>query len=296
MFRRLPPLSQLRAFAALADQGGMSAAGALLNVSHAAVSQQVRALESHLGVTLVRRDGRGVKLTPAGEQLGAVLRDSFAAIAREVDALTGADADRPLQITCTPSFAARWLLPRLSLFRAAHPDIDLMLNPTAAVSDPQAGGIDLAIRFGYGDWPGLDSTLFLRTSFVIAAARSLVGDRMFSHPAQLLDYPWMQEMGTDEAKAWLADKGVTQARVQSMTDLPGNLLQEALRSGEGVAATARTFVEEEIARGDIRMLFEDDGRGMGYFLVTRPGPQRQVLKTFLRWMRRQQPDPETKPA
>ncbi|WP_425051438.1 LysR family transcriptional regulator [Psychromarinibacter sp. S121] len=284
MFRELPPLSQLRAFAALAEAGGMSAAGALLNVSHAAIGQQVRALEERLGVQLFVREGRGIALTAEGQRLGGVLRDAFGTIAREIDDLTGSDADRPLQITTTPSFAARWLMPRLGSFRAQHPEIDLMLNPSADVIELTPGGVELAVRFGKGDWKGLESQMFLRTPFVITAARSLIGDRTIDSPAELLDFPWLQEIGTDEAKEWLTGQGVTEGRVRNMTSLPGNLLQDALRSGEGVAATALAFVEREVENGDIVVLFQDDGRGPGYFLVTRPGVQRPALRAFMRWL------------
>jgi LysR family glycine cleavage system transcriptional activator len=106
MFSALPPLAQLRAFAALADAGSISRAGTALNVSHAAISQQVRALEAHLGLALVEKDGRGVRLTAEGAQLGQRLTDSFGAIAREIEALTGADAARPLQVSTTPMFAS----------------------------------------------------------------------------------------------------------------------------------------------------------------------------------------------
>jgi LysR family glycine cleavage system transcriptional activator len=287
MLQKLPPLAQLRAFAALAETGSMSAAGALLNVSHAAVSQQVRALEAFLGVRLHDRAGRQVVLTEEGRRLGRVLHDSFEAIAGEVEALLGDDADRPLQITTTPAFAARWLMPRMAAFHEAHPDIDLMLNPTPAAVDPAPGGIDLAIRFGSGDWKGVDSELLLQTKFVIAAARSLVGDRQITSATELLEFPWLQEVGTNEAKEWLAARGVTEGRVRRMTSLPGHLLQEALRAGDGVAATARAFIEAEVASGEIVALFEDEGRGLGYHLVTRPGAKRPALKAVMRWLRRQ---------
>ncbi len=253
--RSLPPLAQLRAFAALAETGGMSAAGDLLNVSHAAISQQVRALESHLGLPLVAKDGRGVALTAEGQRLGRTLTAAFGDIAAEIEALTGADADRPLQITTTPMFAAAWLMPRIGTFRQAHPDIDLMLNPTAARVALDPGGIDLAIRFGTGDWPGLTSELLFHTDFVIAAARSLVGDRTVSHPRDLLDFPWLQEIGTTETNDWLAARGVSAGRVKSLTQLPGNLLLDGLRTGQGVVAATRTFIEADLARGDVVVLF-----------------------------------------
>lgn len=288
MYHALPPLAQLRAFAALVEAGTVSAAGVMLNVSHAAISQQVRALEAHLGLALTVKDGRGVRLTEDGLRLGQVLRDSFRAIAHEIDALTGADADRPLQITTTPMFAAAWLMPRLGGFRAAHPDIDLMLNPTANRVPLDPGGIDLAIRFGKGSWPGLEASLLLRTDFIIAGARNLVGVQDGPRAlGDLLQYPWLQEIGTTETNDLLRDHGVTEGRVKSMTQLPGNLLLDGLRAGHGVATTARTFVQADLDRGDMVELFADAGRGFGYFLVHRPGPLRPPAKHFARWLRRE---------
>ena len=283
----LPPLAQLRAFAALAETGSMSAAGALLNVSHAAVSQQVRALESHLGLQLTARDGRGLALTPDGARLGQTLRDGFGAMAREVELLTGADAERPLQITTTPMFAAGWLMPRIGGFRQAHPDIDLMLNPTAARAALEPGGIDLAIRFGQGTWAGLDSELLFHTDFVIAAARSLIGDREISRPDDLLEFPWLQEIGTTETNDWLRARGVTAGRVKSLTQMPGNLLLDGLRSGQGIVAVTRAFIDADVARGDVAVLFEDEERGYGYFLLHRPGVLRPAAKAFANWLRRE---------
>jgi len=288
--RSLPPLARLRAFAALAETGSMSAAGDLLNVSHAAISQQVRALETHLGLQLVEKDGKGVALTVQGARLGQTLRDGFAAMAREIDDLTGRDADRPLQITTTPMFATAWLMPRIGGFREAHPDIDLMLNPSAGVVSLEPGGIDVAIRFGKGDWPGLVSEPLLRTDFVIAAARSLVKGRNVSRPDDLLKFPWLQEIGTTETNDWLKARGVTAGRVKSLTQLPGNLLLDGLRGGQGIVAATRAFIEADVARGDVVVLFEGDDRGFGYFLLHRPGVLRPPAKAFAGWLRRQAKD------
>ena len=137
-WRSLPSLSALRAFAALAETGSFTRAGAALNVSHAAISQQVRALEERLGVALLPRDGRRGVLTPAGERLAAALEAGFGGIARAVDELTGADADRPLHVSTTPAFAANWLMPRLASFRHEHPEVELMLNPTHLRRRPRA--------------------------------------------------------------------------------------------------------------------------------------------------------------
>ena len=280
-------MAQLRAFAALAETGSMSSAGALLNVSHAAVSQQVRALESHLSLALITKSGRGVALTEDGARLGKVLGEAFGSVSREIEAMTGADNDRPVQITTTPMFAAAWLMPRIAGFRMAHPEIDLMINPTAAPIALEPGGIDLAIRFGRGTWPGLESRLLFHTDFVIAAARSLIGDRQIDHPGELLDFPWLQELGTTETNDWLAAQGVTAGKVRGLTQVPGNLLLDGMRSGQGVVATTRAFIEQDVARGDAVILFEDDERGFGYFLLHRPEPPRATVKAFITWLRRE---------
>lgn len=120
IWRTLPPLAALRAFAAWVDCGSMTAAGAALNVSHAAISQQIRALETHLGLALVDRSSTPPQPTAEGAQLAETARSGFGAMARCVAELTGADAARPLQVTTSPGFAASWLLPRLGQFRAAH--------------------------------------------------------------------------------------------------------------------------------------------------------------------------------
>ena len=265
----------------------MSGAGALLNVSHAAISQQVRSLESHLGLVLLEKDGRGVRLTAQGTRLGQVLTQGFTSFTTEIADLTGAAADEPLQITTTPMFAAAWLMPRLGSFRAAHPDIDLMINPTAAKVALEPGGVDIAIRFGNGDWPGLTSQLLVCTDFVIAAARSLVGDCVVSEPADLLGFPWLQEIGTTETNDWLAKRGITKGRVQSLTHLPGNLLLDGMRAGQGIAATTRAFIAADVARGDIVELFQGDDMGLGYFLLQRPGVASPKVKSFANWLKKE---------
>ncbi len=222
----LPPLSALRSFAALAQEGSFSRAGAVLNVSHAAVSQQVRALEERLGTALVQREGRGTALTPAGTQLASTLEASFLAIRRAVDEITGADAARPLQVSMTPSFAVSWLMPRIAEFRHRHPEIELMLNPTPELVDLAPGGIDVAIRFGGGSWAGLQSELLLATNFVIVAARSMIGSRTISDPREILDFPWLQELGTNEMSNWLRQRGVLAPKTGNITHLPGHMLLE----------------------------------------------------------------------
>lgn len=282
----LPPLSALRAFCAYAQTGSVIQAGAALNVSHAAISQQMRALETHMGVALLDRSGRQLELTSEGEALANVLRDGFGRIAETVQALTGADADRPLQVACTPSFAAGWLMPRLARFRAEHPGLEMMILPSPARTDPSPGGIDVALRYGTGPWPGFDHDLLLPAPLVVVGSPGLFPDGPPDHPEALLNLPWLQELGTHEATRWLESRGVTGNRSASVTHVPGNLMLDGVRTGQGIAVMTRLSVETELDNGRLLALFEDD-EGAGYHILTRPGPPRPPVKAFLRWLRRE---------
>ena len=280
----LPTLSSLRAFAAVADTGGYSKAGTALNVSHAAVSQQVKALEARLGVTLVTREGRGMALTEEGAALARDLLAGFATVRRGVEALTRVDSTRPVQVTTSPAFAVEWLLPRIMEFQQKHPEITLMLNPTAEVMELKPGGIDMAIR--YTDRCRLEKevTPVLISDMIIIGAPALIGDRQITDPAMLMDMPWLQELGTNEVADWMARQGVTLERPLMITHMPGNLIMEAVRRGDGVTYTARAFFKEEIQSGRIMVLFSESANGT-YYIETCPGVLRSAVKTFVNWLK-----------
>ncbi len=282
----LPSLSSLRAFAAVADAGSYTQAAAALNVSHAAVSQQVKALEERLGIALVARDGRGIALTEEGAALARDLATGFAAIARGVETLTGAGDERPVQVTMSPAFAVRWFMPRITAFQKQHPEITLMLNPTAEVVALKPGGIDLAIRYGDSRAPAAKIDPVLIADMVVVGTPALLGARDITDPAMLVDMPWLQELGTHEVADWMARHGVTLDRPLMITHMPGNLIMEAVRRGDGITYTARPWVEEELRAGQLIELFSDRAFGI-YYIVTRPGVQRRPVKIFVKWLKRQ---------
>lgn len=285
-WRNLPPLTALRAFAALAENGSIVKAGDALGVSHAAISQQIRLLESHMGFALVSRSGRELVLTLQGRALADAALAGFGGIARVAGELTGADAGRPLQITTTPSFAASWLMPRLADFRARHPGINLVVDPTPDLRPIGPDGVDVALRYGNGDWPGMEAKLLVKSSVVVVAAPSLVAGRQVRSVADLADLPWLEQFGTNEASAFLESHGVGAGLKLGMTALPGNLVLDGARDGQGVAVVATAWVQADIAAGRLTMLFEDTAR-VGYFVVTRPGVLRPPAKAFVSWAMRQ---------
>ncbi|MHA6326083.1 LysR family transcriptional regulator [Roseivivax sp. CAU 1753] len=281
----LPPLTALRAFSAYAETGSVTAAGRMLNVSHAAISQQLRSLEAHLGLRLLDRVGRSLSLTYEGHELAQALAEGFGTIARTVDALTGADADRPLHVTTSPTFAANWLMPRLANFSEAHPDVDVMIAPTPALMPLQPGGVDVAIRYGEGPWPGLESRELIRSPITVVAAPKLVGTGDLPALSELTRFPWIQELGNTEATAALVHRGVEGARIKGIV-APGNLMLDGARNGQGIAVSTRIAVEEDLRAGRLRLIYEERPNA-GYHVVTLPGTHRPPLKAFLRWIHRE---------
>ncbi|OIQ73850.1 glycine cleavage system transcriptional activator [mine drainage metagenome] len=121
---------------------------------------------------------------------------------------------------------------------------------------------------------------------VVVAAPKLVGTGPIQSVAELADYPWLQEIGTNEATRYLEQNGVTKGIRKGLISLPGNLMIDAARDGQGVATLARAFIEADIAAGRLRVLFADDERA-GYFLVTPEGVLRPAAKAFAQWVMRQ---------
>ena len=282
----LPPLSALRAFAAFAEHKNVAKAGAALNVSHAAISQQLRGLEDRLGTSLLDRSGRALSLTAEGEHLAQALLLGFGAIHGAVQDINTRGTMRPLHVSCTPMFATNWLMPRLAEFRLRHPEIDLVLDPRGELVELQPGGVDLAIRYGDGQWPGLEAEILLASPMAVVANPNLLRNRIVHSPEDLLDFPWLQELGTTEAAQWLRSRGVADAIRGTNTTLPGNLLMEAVRDGQGVAVTVQAFVGADLRAGRLVELFSET-EGRGYHLVTRPGVQRPPARRFISWLRSQ---------
>ncbi len=279
----LPPLAAIRAFSAFADKGGVEKAGQALNVSHAAVSQQIRHLERHLGAALLDRTGRAMTLTEDGKRLASAALNGFSEIAQAVEQLTGAEAARPVYVTTTSSFAGYWLMPRLAQFRTDHPEINVMVDPSPQIAQLGAAGADVAIRYGNGDWPGAEATLLVDAPVVCVAAPSLVGQTPPKDLAELGNFPWFEELGRYEASDWLAKHNATPKA--GVTTAPGHMTLDLVRRGQGIAILARLTVEEDLAAGRLICLHQDPQPG-GYWIVTPTGVLRPAVKAFVNWLKR----------
>src|ERR1700735_5477686 len=154
--RRLPPLNALRAFEAAARHLNFSRAADELSVTPGAVSQQIQNLEDYVGVSLFKRTPKVLLLTDAAQTALPALREAFDRLAEAASLLTAAVDGRRLTLTAPPSFAAKWLVPRLKSFEEAYPQVDVWLSADMEIVDFTAGEIDLAIRYGAGRYPALE--------------------------------------------------------------------------------------------------------------------------------------------
>ena len=255
MARNLPPLNALRAFEAAARHLSFTKAAEELHVTPAAISHQIKALEEQLGVPLFRRLTRALRLTEAGQTALPPMKDGFDKLAEAVDLLRAQEDSGAVTVSLDPSFAAKWLVPRLDRFRAAHPDIDVRLDATDKLTDFQRDNVDLAIRYGSGNYPGLMvERLLSEEIFPVCSPKLLEGPEPLAQPSDLrrhtlIHLDWDSEDVTAPTwRMWLLAAGIhdidfTRGPVFSMTTLA---LQAAIE-GLGVALASSFLVADDLA-------------------------------------------------
>lgn len=284
-WHRFPSLSALRAFEAAASSGSFSAAARALNVTHAAIAQQVRGLERSLGVTLLVREGRGLSLTEDGARLAEGASTGFGTIAGIVNDITSQHTGRPLTVTMTPIFAEKWLLPRLKEFWTNYPEVPVSLRPDYRVMDLHRDRIDVAIRFGDGNWPGVEASFLTSARFVIVGAPSLWAGRGRPLLGDLATFPWITEGFWAEPAHWLAAQGID-ISAAFRTELPSEeLAMSAARSGLGLYVASAALVEPDLESGSLEILFDACDDNPGYYTVVPKGPHHPQARPFLRWLR-----------
>jgi LysR family glycine cleavage system transcriptional activator len=266
MATRLPLMQALRAFEATARERSLTKAAQALHVTHGAISHQIKALEADLGVRLVERAGRGIRLTDEGERFAARIRTAFAELTTAVQEITARANPRQLRVSIAPSLAARWLLPRISRFHAAHPDIDLVVSSAIAIVDFQRDDADVAIRYGYGRWEGVRVEHLLDDAFFPVCSPRIAGGVPRS-PADLARYPLLR--ADDEPwKPWFEAAGLDwpePARGPIFSD--SALLMQAAAEGQGIALGRRTLLGND----------ERNGVLVRPFAIETPTPRRIYL-------------------
>jgi LysR family transcriptional regulator, glycine cleavage system transcriptional activator len=205
MLRRLPSLNALKAFEAAARHGSFTRAAGELFVTQGAVSHQVKALEGELGVRLFNRERQRLVITDAGRSYLEVVRDAFDRLAVGTNRLLHEQKAGVLTVTTSPNFAAKWLVHRLGRFGEAHPDIDLRVSASLQHVDFAREDIDLAIRHGDGQWPGLGATrLCAEELFPVCSPKFVRGRGALRSPADLRPHTLLHVNDRNDWAKWLA--------------------------------------------------------------------------------------------
>jgi LysR family glycine cleavage system transcriptional activator len=270
--RQLPTLNAVKAFEAAARHESFSRAADELFVTHGAVSHQVRALEAELGVTLFTREGKRLRLTDVGRRYAVRVRTALVALAEATREIRESDREKRLVVSILSSFAARWITPRVGSFIETYPQWDLELQTTNVLVDFARDDVDVAIRFGYGRYPGLHVELLLEEVFFPACTPAFNGGNLPKTPADLAHMPLLRS--DDQLwKRWFDAAGLPdwpEPRRGVLYQDSSNLLQ-ATMDGQGVALTRRALAMHEIEAGRLVRLFDIDGPSpWQYFFVCPP--------------------------
>ena len=288
-------LNALRAFAAVYETGGVRPAARSLRVTHSAVSRHVRELEAWLGVTLVERreSARSLAFTPQGEALGRAGLASLRALEAAVTAAREAKRGNAVTLSTTPSFAARWLLPRLPAFEAAVGWVELSVVVDQKLTDPGAQGADLALRMGRGPWPGLACEPFMDDALYPVMSRAYwdAAGRPAT-PAALAGLRLLHDRDPNAAwEAWLsAHRAPGLDRRAGPRFASSDLVLRAAAQGLGVALARDRLAADDVAAGVLVRPFGDHHVAVpdAYWLVrTAAAPPRVAVTAAIDWLKSQ---------
>jgi LysR family glycine cleavage system transcriptional activator len=291
--RRLPPLNALRAFEAAARHLNFSRAADELAVTPGAVSQQIQNLEDYVGAALFKRTPKGLLLTDAAQTALPALREAFDRLAEAASLLTAAVDGRRLTVSVAPSFAAKWLVPRLGQFEAAHPQVDVWLSADMEVVDFALGEIDLAIRYGAGRYPGLEVVKLMSETVIPVASPEMLEASPVLSPADLASQVLLHDGSPDaddscpDWSMWLAArgvKGVDGARGPRFNQ--SSLVIEAAAAGRGVALAKRALAQADLDAGRLIAPLQDATAVDFAYFVVHPKAKGRLpqVKAFVSWI------------
>ncbi len=283
----LPSLSALRAFEAAARNLSVTQAARELNVTPGAVSLQVRELEAALGVKLFERRPRQLLLTDEGSAYAATLRRAFRMIREATEDLAGRNRRPMLTISCTPTFAAQWLVPRLNNFEKRMPGIDVRLNASNRLTDFERDAVDVAVRHGFGHYEGLVSDRLIDDELVPVLSPALMRARPLERPSDLRDHILLHDVQRQDWRLWLDAVGADEvASTQGPVFVNSNGAIEAAKAGDGIALVRLSLVSRELREGSLVAPFPDGiATDLAYHLVYPPTAlERPAVAAFRTWI------------
>lgn len=286
-FPRLPPLNGLRVFEVVTRHLNFRLAAEELGVTQGAVAQQIRGLEAELGLMLFERHPRTLALTEAGRSYVANIRRAFELIAEATETLK--PEPKHLTISVTPTFASRWLIPRLSDFTAAHPDIDLRILASDRISNFQTDAVDIAVRYGRPPFgPGLNAELLFE-QVIIAVASPLLIEKL--GPPGEADNLTRYVLLHDAHNFWpqFLERAYPKGAIAAAKNIRFNqtsLAIDAAIAGQGLALASLFFVQEDIAAGRLARPLETELRVGADFHVVSPRRPRhpEPVADVRRWL------------
>ena len=291
--RRLPPLNALRAFEAAARHLNFSRAADELSVTPGAVSQQIQNLEDYVGVALFKRTPKGLLLTDPAQIALPALREAFDRLAEAASMLTAAVDGRRLTVSVAPSFAAKWLVPRLGKFEALHPQVDVWISAGMELVDFNSGEIDIAIRYGAGRYPGLEVARLMQETVIPVASPELLDTQPLNDPADLAGHILLHDGSPDADDScpdwtmWLAARGVKGVDgTRGPRFNQSSLVIEAAVGGRGVALAKRALAQADLDAGRLVSPFQiTTAVDFAYYLV-HPKPKGRLpqVKAFMTWL------------
>lgn len=296
--RRLPSLDTLRAFESAARHQNFTKAANELHVTQSALSQRIGALEDELGYPLFVRRGRQIEVTPKGRVLSAAMGRALAEITQAFAGIEGIEGGRTLVISVLPSFAARWLMPRMMRFHALHPDVEVQVNAEGRLIDLTTSDADLAVRFGTGRYPG-HHVDFVMDDYVLPVAQPALlaaqkADAATLDAAAVAQMPLIYDIAVDrdasgtDWKSWFEHAGIANPpRSTGLRFSQADLMLQAAAQGQGVALARYSLVHDDLVTSRLVPVLKD---GMlraryDYYLVSLPEKaQRPAVVAFREWL------------
>lgn len=277
------PLNALRAFESSARHLSFTRAALELNVTRAAVSQQVRSLEERLGTALFKRLPRGLAMTDEGLALRPVLSDAFDRIEAVLKQFDGGHFHEVLTVGVVGTFAVGWLMPRLKSFRDAHPFVELRLQTHNNLVDLATEGLDFAIRFGDGTWPGSLATWLLDAPLALLCTPDIAA--RLSKPDDLTHETLLRSYRADDWMSWFSAAGIAPRPIRGPVFDSSRLMVEAAMQGAGIALAPALMFDHEINTGRLVRPFQVEVHAGSYWLTRlKARPMSPAMQLFSQWL------------
>lgn len=288
LIKRLPPLRALKCFEASARLGSFQEAAEKLYVTPSAISHQIKTLETFLGVELFIRRTRQIELTAAGSQYFKAVHNALTEIDQSTQKLTLSQQSGKLHLSVIPAFLTRWLLPRISRFREANPDIKLEISSATGLIDFDQVDTDMAVYFGDGKWDDIEVHFLRHYQQVPVCSPTLLKTSPIEKAEDLLNHTLLHvQKRDDEWSTWFSQTGTPFKESQQGMNLSNSALTTAAAiQGVGIALADIGFVSQEIASGDLLIPIKTTiGVNKSFYLVYQKNRVMTfAMKAFHAWL------------